>query len=83
MNPFEAIVIIAVVAIIASVIKNKRKHPNADDHNDHNDYNDQDEDTGVSQQMQLELMALRKRVEALEAIVTDKSYNLKREIDDL
>ena len=81
MNPFEAIVIIAVFAIIASVIKNKRRHPNDDDRYDHDQH--QDEDTSVSQQMQLELMALRKRVEALEAIVTDKSYNLKREIDDL
>ncbi len=80
MNPFEAIVIIAVFAIIASVIKNKRRHPNDDDRHDHQQHQ---EETSVNQQMQLELMALRKRVEALEAIVTDKSYNLKREIDDL
>lgn len=82
MNPFEAIVIIAVFAIIASVIKNKRRHPNDDDRYDQHDQH-QDEDTSPNQQMQLELMALKKRVEALEAIVTDKSYNLKREIDDL
>jgi hypothetical protein len=79
MNPFEAIVIIAVFAIIASVIKNKRRHPNDDDRHDQH----QDEEAVDNQQMQLELMAMKKRVEALEAIVTDKSYNLKREIDDL
>jgi hypothetical protein len=92
MNPIEAGVIIATVAIIASVIKSKRQQPRdhrdyddqEDDHRDNSDNRNNRESHAVSpKEMQLEIMALKKRVEALEAIVTDKSYSLKREIDDL
>ncbi len=76
MNVFEAIVIIAIFAIIASIIKNKQnKQPQA--HQQH--HNNQPE----AEQMQAQIMDLKKRIETLEAIVTDKKYNLKREIDDL
>jgi hypothetical protein len=75
MNPIEGIVLISIVAIIASVIKNKRKKPN--------DAPPQYQDDDTSKQMQLEMMALKKRVEALETIVTDKNYDLKREINQL
>lgn len=78
MNIFEAAVIIVVFAIIASVIKNKQtakmqKPYRQPEHN-------KDANT---EQMQAQILELKKRVETLEAIVTDKSYNLKREIDDL
>lgn len=75
MNPIEGVVLISIVAIIASVIKNKRKATHSEPQ--------QSTDDDTSNQMQLEFMALKKRVEALEAIVTDKHYDLKREIDKL
>lgn len=76
MNPFEAIVIIAVFAIIASVIKNK--HNNQSQSTEPSSHQDDH-----VEQMQAQIMDLKKRVETLEAIVTDKSYNLKKDIDNL
>lgn len=83
MGPFEAIVIIAVVGMITSVIKSKHKaqagakhYPSTDE--DKYEYDDQE-----TRELQLEITAMKKRIEALEAIVTDKNYDLGREIDRL
>lgn len=42
-----------------------------------------DKEIGDSDALKLEIVALKKRIEALETIVTDKNYNLKQEIDQL
>lgn len=83
MNPFEAMVIIAIFAIIANVIKSKRvSQPKTKKRSARHEQDDH-EDVATNQELQLEIMAMRKRIAALEAIVTDKSYDLKKEIDDL
>ena len=77
MHVFEAIVIIAVVAIIASVFKS------AINGKGKKNRGDQVEDPNAVRELQAEVATLKERVATLETIVTDKSYNLKREIDDL
>ena len=71
MGPFEMVVIIVVVAILAGVasdwLKTRRKQL----------------DNGASKAVKEELRELRERVEALEAIVTDRRAELRREFDRL
>lgn len=73
MNVFEMVAIITVISIIGGLVSNRQKQPK----------NHAPRDDAETEQMQQQILDLKKRVEALEAIVTDKSYNLKREIDDL
>ena len=72
MHVFEMVVIITVVSIVAGVINkwlSNRKVPEVD----------------LSEiEARLDnLEALKQRIEVLEAIVTDKGYDLKREIEGL
>ncbi|MFT4926480.1 MAG: hypothetical protein ACI8WB_002578 [Phenylobacterium sp.] len=59
----------------------KLKHGPNNHYND-GDYDD-DEESGSAKELKLEVMALKKRVEALETIITDKAYDLKQQIDKL
>ncbi|MCP1728299.1 hypothetical protein J2T60_002299 [Natronospira proteinivora] len=71
MGPFEMVVAIVVVVTVCGVIsewlKNRRKQL----------------DGGASRQVREELAELRERVEALEAIVTDRRSRLRDEFDRL
>lgn len=77
MDPFK----VAIVAIICYTIVTIYKYQNPQPKGKGKAAKSEDEvDTKA---LQLEVMALKKRVETLESIVTDKSYDLKREIDSL
>ena len=71
MNIFTAITVVAIVAIVAEMIKSlaKSKRPVANHQQ--------------NRQLEQELAQLKERVSTLEAIVTDKNYDLGREIDKL
>ena len=72
MHVFEMVAIISVVAIIAGLMKEwmkKHQAPPVDL-------------SGIESRL-AELEHLQERVEILEAIVTDKGYDLKSEIDNL
>jgi len=69
---FQAGTIIAVVAILASMVNNWIKHQKTPEV----DLSDIESRLGS-------LESLKERVKILEAIVTDKGYDLKREIDSL
>ncbi|WP_196139534.1 hypothetical protein [Aliikangiella sp. G2MR2-5] len=72
MQVFEMVAIITVVAIVAGVIKewlNRQKTPEVDF-------------SGVESRLD-KLEQLEERVKVLEAIVTDKGYDLKSKIDNL
>lgn len=69
MHIFEMVAIIAVVSIIASVVKSYL-----------------DKKVGDSELLEARLQkveTLEERIKVLEAIVTDKGYDLKAEIDGL
>ena len=87
MGPFEAIVIIVIAVMIANVLKSKNQAKYGSDRDERDERGErgkrQQHQSQDSKELQLELMAMKKRIEALEAIVTDKSYNLEREIDRL
>lgn len=71
MSLSTAIMIIAVVAIVAETIKSlakNKKHAIAPQEN---------------KQVEQELAQLKERISTLEAIVTDKNYDLGKEIDRL
>jgi len=72
MQVFEMAALIAVVAIVAGVIKEwlTRKAADAVDL------------SGIETRLS-QLENLQQRIETLEAIVTDKGYDLKREIEGL
>ena len=72
MHIFEMVVIITVVAIFAGLLKEwmkKNRTPPVDL-------------SGIENRLD-KLEALKQRVEVLEAIVTDKGYDLKSQIDNL
>lgn len=72
MRGFEMITIIAVFAIMASIVRHwlsQKAVPEVDL-------------SSIEARLD-KLEALQERVEVLEAIVTDKGYDLKREIDNL
>jgi len=72
MHVFEMVAIISVVAIIAGLMKEwlkRNQTPPVDL-------------SGIESRLD-KLEALQERIEVLEAIVTDKGYDLKREIDNL
>ena len=71
MNLFTAMMVVAIVAIVAEMIKSlakSKKHA----------INPQE-----NKQVEQELAQLKERVSTLEAIVTDKNYDLGKEIDRL
>lgn len=72
MNVFTMVTVVAIVAIVAEMIKSlaNAKTKNANTKRD-------------TQQFEQEIDQLKDRVAALEAIVTDKNYDLSKEIDKL
>lgn len=72
MNPFEMVVIIVVISLLAGIAKqwiNSRQTPEVD--------------LSPMENKISKLESLEERVRILEAIVTDKGYDLKKEIDNL
>ena len=75
MNPFEMVVAIVIIACGAGVLNNwinakgKRKERKPDD--------------VPAEVHQAELDRLEKRIQVLEKIVTDRHYDLKRELHEL
>ncbi len=72
MHVFEMVVIVVIAALIAGVLKeylSKKQTPNIDI-------------SGIENRLN-KLEVLQERIETLEAIVTDKGYDLKQEIDNL
>jgi hypothetical protein len=74
MNPFEMVVAIVIVGCVAGVISKWIEVRAA-----RRDAGDASADA----EMQQTLRRLEQRIEALEAIVTDKRYHLKREFEGL
>lgn len=72
MQVFEMIALITVVAIIAGVIRDMIKRKAV-----------AEIDLSPIEERLRKLESLQARIETLEAIVTDKGYDLKREIDGL
>lgn len=71
MDVFTMVVIIVVVSCGAGVINNYLKTRRLEQRG------------GASAELQAELEALKQRIAALEAIVTDERYHLQRELDRL
>ena len=72
MNIFTALTVVAIVAIVAGTIKslaNNRYKKTAS--------------TIDTQDFELQIEQLKQRVSTLEAIVTDKNYDLDKQIDRL
>lgn len=72
MHVFEMVVIVTIVAIVAGLIKEWMKTQKALEV----------DLSGVESRLD-KLEVLEERIKILEAIVTDKGYDLKREIDNL
>ena len=83
MGPFEATVIIVIVVAIASTVKNKQNLRYGRGEKADSEESGQYYDEPENKELQLEIMAMKKRIEALEAIVTDKNFDLRNEIDRL
>ena len=75
MNVFTAMTVIAIVYIVAEMIKYvataKTRHSKSSANNQQ------------AQELTQEVAKLKERVSTLEAIVTDKNYDLSKEIDRL
>lgn len=71
MNPFEMVVVIVLISCAAGVVNNHIKARNSGDRVSNLD------------QRLARLEALEKRVQALEAIVTDESFDLKQRFNRL
>ena len=72
MSVFTALTVIAIVAIVAEMIKSLAKSRGL-----HSSKQQQ------NQQLEQKIAQLQERVATLEAIVTDKNYDLSKEIDQL
>lgn len=71
MNIFTALTVVGIVAIIAEMIKTLSRNRNPIAKGQQNN------------QIEKELAQLKERISTLEAIVTDKNYDLSKEIDRL